>query len=121
MTSLNLDKLIMAGELEELFGAVLKPHLWPAFGFQRQEIMASMVGIRHWKVQVTRKEANRGAGFIAESVNKFNFGQSPAPNRLRRVVSSASFPAWRIVLVVDAVTFPTFVTVASVAATLSGV
>ncbi|KAF2595621.1 hypothetical protein F2Q68_00012498 [Brassica cretica] len=76
MTSLNLDKLIMAGELEELFGAVLKPHLWPAFGFQRQEIMASMVGIRHWKVQVTRKEANRGAGFIAESVNKFNFGQS---------------------------------------------
>ncbi|XP_009117187.1 uncharacterized protein LOC103842327 [Brassica rapa] len=76
MTSLKLDKLIMAGELEELFGAVLKPHLWPAFGFQRQEIMASMVGIRHWKVQVTRKEANRGAGFIAESVNKFNFGQS---------------------------------------------
>lgn len=76
MTSLNLDKLIMAGELEELFGAVLKPHLWPAFGFQRQEIMASMVGIRHWNVQVTRKEANRGAGFIAESVNKFNFGQS---------------------------------------------
>ncbi|KAF2602404.1 hypothetical protein F2Q70_00026337 [Brassica cretica] len=48
-----------------------------------------------------------------------------APNRLRRVVSSAAFPARRIVLVVaaavDAVMFPTVVTVASMAATLSGV
>ncbi|KAF2607245.1 hypothetical protein F2Q68_00044029 [Brassica cretica] len=47
------------------------------------------------------------------------------PNRLRRVVSSAAFPAGRIVLVVSAavyaVMFPAVVTVASVAATLSGV
>ncbi|KAF2586687.1 hypothetical protein F2Q70_00036119 [Brassica cretica] len=40
-----------------------------------------------------------------------------SPNRLRRVVSSAAFPAGRIVLVVAAAV----VTVASVAATLSGV
>ncbi|KAF2559034.1 hypothetical protein F2Q68_00014248 [Brassica cretica] len=49
----------------------------------------------------------------------------PTPNRLRRVVSSGAFPAGRIVLVVaaavDAVMFPTAVTVASVAAMLSGV
>ncbi|KAF3576209.1 hypothetical protein DY000_02030178 [Brassica cretica] len=53
------------------------------------------------------------------------FTKQPAPNRLRRVVSSAAFPAGRIVLVVaaavDAVMFPMFVTVASVAATLRGV
>ncbi|KAF3486685.1 hypothetical protein F2Q69_00053602 [Brassica cretica] len=50
---------------------------------------------------------------------------APPPNRLRRVVSSAVFPAGRIVLVVaaavDAVMFPAVVTVSSMAATLSGV
>lgn len=46
MTSLKLEKLIMASEMEELFGAVLRPHQWPSFSFQRPEVLASMVGIK---------------------------------------------------------------------------
>ncbi|KAL0730568.1 hypothetical protein Bca4012_026661 [Brassica carinata] len=76
MTSLKLNKIIMAGEMDEFFGAVLRPHKWPSFGFQRQEILACMANIEEWKVLVMKREANRGAGFIAESVNKYNLVQS---------------------------------------------
>ncbi|KAF3544589.1 hypothetical protein DY000_02010458 [Brassica cretica] len=65
------------------------------------------------------------SGVVVTSKVSMGVLLSPAPNRLRRVVSSAAFPAVRIVLdvaaAVDAVMFSEAVTVASVAATLSGV
>ncbi|KAF2598256.1 hypothetical protein F2Q68_00012623 [Brassica cretica] len=81
------------------------------------------------------------SGVVVTSVVSMGVLLSPAPNRLRRLVSSAAFPTGRIVMfpavvaaavdavmfpavvaaAVDAVMFPAVVTVASVAATLSGV
>ncbi|KAF2586444.1 hypothetical protein F2Q70_00037879 [Brassica cretica] len=67
------------------------------------------------------------SGVVVTLVVSMGVLESPAPNRLRRVVSSAAFPAGRIVLVVaaavDAVMFAAAVVtpVASVAAALSGV
>lgn len=76
MSSHRFNKVILAGEMKEMFGAVTKPREWPAFGFQRQEIIACLAGIEDWKVMVINKEANRGAAFIAESVNRHNLVQS---------------------------------------------
>ena len=66
--SLRFNKIIFAGEFEDLFGAVLRPQAWPAFLFQRDEIISSLFGIEELQVLVVRSETNRGAFFIADSV-----------------------------------------------------
>lgn len=76
MTSLRLNKVIRAGEFAEIFGAVLKPQAWPSFIFQRDEVLRGLEGILEWKVLVIKKEANRGASFIADSVNERRLVQS---------------------------------------------
>lgn len=76
MTSLRLNRIITAGEFEEFFGAVMRPFALPSFLFQRDEICMSMKEIGDWQVLVVKKEANRGASFIADSVNKRGLVQS---------------------------------------------
>lgn len=76
MESLRFNKIIMAGDFEVLFGAIMRPLAWPAFRFQREEIVRVLSGIRDWKLLRTKKEENRGASFIAESVNSQGLVQS---------------------------------------------
>ncbi|KAL0796837.1 hypothetical protein Bca101_068214 [Brassica carinata] len=76
VSSLRLNKVVFAGEFSELFGAVMKPHEWPSFLFQRDEFIKSLESLAEWKVLVISKEANRGASFIADSVHRLGFVQS---------------------------------------------
>ncbi|KAG2324628.1 hypothetical protein Bca52824_007356 [Brassica carinata] len=76
MTSLKLNKVTFAGEFSEIFGAVLRPHAWPSFLFQREEFLRSLRGLSDWKVLVVCRKANRGASLIADSVHQTGLVQS---------------------------------------------
>ncbi|XP_056862459.1 uncharacterized protein LOC130510133 [Raphanus sativus] len=76
MSSLHFNKIIFAGEFEDIFGAVMRPQAWPSFLFQRDEFVCQFGSIEEWKVKISKKETNRGASFIADSVNKYGLVQS---------------------------------------------
>ncbi|KAF3557784.1 hypothetical protein F2Q69_00016324 [Brassica cretica] len=110
------QRLIRKGKkVQEPVNTELVVNIFEGFTKDERDLTQPHMGSEYFRVMA----------WIEEEEEQGTSGVRPAPNKLRRVVSSAAFPAWRIVLVVaavvDAVMFPTFVTVASVAATLSGV
>ncbi|KAG2315715.1 hypothetical protein Bca52824_018837 [Brassica carinata] len=76
MNSLHFNKIIFAGEFEDIFRAVLRPQAWPSFLFHRDEFLRNINGIAEWRVLAVRKDTNRGASFIADSVNRYGLFQS---------------------------------------------
>ncbi|XP_048628012.1 uncharacterized protein LOC125608690 [Brassica napus] len=76
MRSMRFDKVVFAGEMEDLFGAVNRPQAWPSFLFQVGEIESEARGIEDVRWQVITKDQNGGATFIAQSVTNQNRMQS---------------------------------------------
>lgn len=70
MKSHRMTKIIVVGEFGDFFGAVERPQAWPSFCFQAGEIEIGRSLIVDCRFLVVRKEANRGATFIAQSVTK---------------------------------------------------
>ncbi|KAG2244475.1 hypothetical protein Bca52824_093700 [Brassica carinata] len=70
MKSHRMTRIIVAGEFGEFFGAVDRPQAWPSFLYQAGEIEMGRSLIVDCRFLVVRKEANRGATFIAQSVTK---------------------------------------------------
>lgn len=69
MTSLQFNKIIFAGDFKEMFCAVDKPHEWPAFRHQGEEIKLKLNNLmEEYQLMVVNCEENKGAFFIAHSV-----------------------------------------------------
>ncbi|KAL0896750.1 hypothetical protein Bca101_080711 [Brassica carinata] len=71
MRSQRQSNIIFAGEFGDLFGALQHPKAWSSFLFQTSVMEKELEGIINWKVKVVKRETNRGAFFIAQSVIKY--------------------------------------------------
>ncbi|WZZ35077.1 hypothetical protein YC2023_018478 [Brassica napus] len=70
MRSMRYYKVMFAREFGDLFGAVNRPDAWPSLLFQVREIESEAIGMREARWVVVSRGQNRGATFIAQSVNK---------------------------------------------------
>lgn len=68
--------MIFAGEFEEFFGAVQRPDAWPSFLYQNTVIREELRGGEEFELRVVNRKTNRGAAFIAQSVNKMDLVHS---------------------------------------------
>lgn len=80
MASLHHNKIIFAGDFKEIFQAVQKPHHWPDFECQAEELKRKLCLLR-----CVAREENRGASFIGQSVTR--------EKRLHSYVAAGP-PAW---------------------------
>ncbi|KAG2322831.1 hypothetical protein Bca52824_016044 [Brassica carinata] len=76
MTSMHYNRVVFTGDFKELFSAFRKPHEWPAWRFQVEEMNWLLVLMEEYQLKVVRVEENRGASFIAQSVTRQGRNQS---------------------------------------------